>query len=31
MKDILKRFKSPVLWVSVIGLIYATVIVPNYP
>ena len=31
MKDIMKRFKSPVLWVSVIGLIYATVLVPNYP
>lgn len=31
MKEILKRLKSPVLWISIIGLIYSTVLVPTYP
>lgn len=31
MKNILERFKSPVLWVAIIGLIYSTVLVPTYP
>lgn len=31
MKDIIKRFKSPVLWIAIIGLIYSTVLVPTYP
>lgn len=31
MKKILERFKSPVLWIAIIGLIYSTVLVPIYP
>lgn len=31
MKDIIKRLKSPVLWVAILGLIYSTVLVPTYP
>ena len=31
MKAIIMRLKSPVLWVSMIALIYSTVIIPNYP
>lgn len=31
MKKILERFKSPVLWIAIIGLIYSTVLVPTYP
>ena len=31
MKEIIKRLKSPVLWVAIIGLIYSTVLVPTYP
>lgn len=31
MKKILARFKSPVLWIAIIGLIYSTVLVPSYP
>ena len=31
MKEIQNRLKSPVLWISIIGLIYSTVLVPTYP
>lgn len=31
MKEILNRFKSPVLWLAVVGLIYSTVIAPSFP
>lgn len=31
MKEIQNRLKSPVLWISIIGLIYSTVLVPVYP
>lgn len=31
MKEIQNRLKSPVLWISIIGLIYSIVIVPTYP
>lgn len=31
MKEIIKRFKSPIVWIAIIGLIYSTVLVPTYP
>ena len=31
MKEIQNRLKSPVLWISIIGLIYSMVILPSYP
>ncbi len=31
MKTLLNRFKSPILWVSLIGLIYSTILVPSFP
>ena len=31
MKEIIKRIKSPVLWIAVAGLIYSTVLVPVFP
>lgn len=31
MKDIAKRLKSPVLWISLFGLIYSTVLIPTNP
>lgn len=31
MKEIQNRLKSPVLWISIIGLIYSMVLVPTYP
>ena len=30
-KNLQNRLKSPVLWISIIGLIYSTVLVPTYP
>lgn len=31
MKTVLKRFRSPIVWLAVVGLIYSTILVPSFP
>lgn len=30
MKEILNRFKSPVTWLAIVGLVYTTILVPKF-
>lgn len=30
MIELLNRFKSPITWLAIIGLVYSTILVPKY-